>query len=84
MLLLLLIILAVVLWLILAELEPEHNAEEQIEAACPACHRGVDIDWMVCPHCQQRLREACVHCHKGKLINHQYCPFCGLVQEGTG
>lgn len=82
MILLLLVILAVVLWSIQAEVEPESKTEEQVKTSCPACRRPTEIDWMVCPYCQQRLREACSQCHKGKLINHQYCPFCGSAQGG--
>lgn len=82
MVLLLLVILAVLIWSIQVELEPERRAEESIDVTCPACRRLVDIDSMVCPHCQQQLREACSQCHRGKLINHQYCPFCGTRKGG--
>jgi len=80
MVLLLLVILAVLIWSIQVELEPERGAEESIELDCPACHRNVDIDSMVCPYCQQQLRESCSHCHRAKLICHQFCPFCGSTQ----
>ena len=81
MILLLLIILAVILWLIQSDLEATDSAEQSVETACPACRKTVDMDWMVCPHCQKRLREACSYCHQGKLISHHYCPFCGSTQE---
>lgn len=82
MVLLLLVILAILVWSIQSELEPENPVETPLEVACPACRRLVDIDSMVCPHCQQQLREACSQCHRGKLIHHQYCPFCGALKGG--
>jgi len=77
MVLLLLVILAVLVWAIQLELEPERRAEQSVEGPCPACRKVVDIDMIVCPHCQQQLREACSHCHRSKLISHPHCPFCG-------
>ena len=80
MVLLLLVILAVLVWSIQVELEPARRAEEA-DISCPACRRAVDIEAMVCPHCQQQLREACSRCHRGKLIIHQFCPFCGSAEK---
>ena len=77
MVLLLLVILAILIWSIQRELEPEKRAEELAEINCPACQRVVDIDMMVCPHCRQQLRQTCSSCHRSKIISHQYCPFCG-------
>lgn len=80
MVLLLLIILAALVWSIQVELESERRIEGVLEIDCPACQRSIDIDSMVCPHCQLQLREACSHCHRGKLISHKYCPYCGSMQ----
>jgi predicted amidophosphoribosyltransferase len=84
MVLLLLVILAVLIWTIQVELEPAKKAEELVYVVCPACQHSVDIDLMVCSHCQQQLREACPNCHRGKMINHHYCPFCGTDQKRAG
>ncbi len=81
MVLLLLVILAILIWSIQVELEPKHSADVLVETSCAACHRSVDIDSLVCPHCQQQIREACPECHRGKLISHHYCPFCGSAQK---
>ncbi|WP_303721806.1 zinc ribbon domain-containing protein [Malonomonas rubra] len=81
MVLLLLIILAVLIWLLQAELESERQIEDVMEISCPACQRMIDIDAMVCPYCQLQLREACSTCHRGKLISHKHCPYCGSIQK---
>lgn len=81
MVLLLLVVLAVLIWLIQVESEPERHTVESVWICCPACQRSVDMDSMVCPHCKQQLREACSDCHRGKIINHRYCPFCGAEKR---
>ncbi len=81
MILLLLISLAVLLWIIQREMDAPVDEEPVSGCACPACRAAVDIDWLVCPHCQQRLRESCSCCHRGKLVTQSYCPFCGSGSE---
>ena len=79
MILLLLLALALLLWMIQRELDSSTREVPMPEDQCANCHVPIDIDWMVCPHCQQRLRESCPCCHKGKMISHPHCPFCGKV-----
>ncbi len=81
MVLVLLILLAVLLWIIQKELNATAPQEPFPAGQCPACQAAIDIDWMVCPHCQQRLRESCCCCHRGKLIQQEFCPFCGQGSE---
>ncbi len=81
MVLLLLIALAVLLWIIQKDLNAPEREELLSGGQCPSCQAGIDIDWMVCPHCQQRLRESCSCCHRGKLIHQEFCPFCGQGSE---
>lgn len=84
MILLLLIVLALLLWSILAEIEPENDSEEIGETVCSACGRTVDVAAMVCPSCQQQLLESCHQCHHVKSIRHAFCPFCGSKRKGGG
>lgn len=81
MLLLLLIALAIMLWVLQREMDAPEAEEPSQEGHCPSCQADIDIDWMVCPHCQQRLRESCPCCHRGKLIQQSYCPYCGQGTE---
>ena len=77
MVLVLLLILALLLWVIQGELDSSGQEIPVAGGQCSNCHAEIDIDWMVCPHCQQRLRESCVGCHRGKLVSQVYCPLCG-------
>ena len=83
MVLLLLLTLALLVWMIQAELDSSGREVPITGQHCSNCQALVDIDWMVCPHCQQRLRESCHCCHKGKLVSHPHCPFCGAGKEGA-
>lgn len=73
---LLLISLAFLLLMIQDELNGS-VVEEPLTASCPGCVKQISLDWMVCPHCLQRLRESCPSCQKRKLISHGFCPSCG-------
>lgn len=77
MVLLLLIMLALLLWLIQKELEQQGQEKEAVGTSCPACQAIVATDWLVCPHCRQRLKESCPVCHEKKLVKQKICPFCG-------
>lgn len=81
MVLVLLLILALLLWTIQDELESAGRDLPALQGSCGNCQATVAADWIVCPHCQQRLQESCSSCHKGKLISHPHCPFCG---DGAG
>lgn len=76
---LLLIILAFLLFQIQDEFKPSQPAEN-LTAECPGCSKEVELDWMVCPHCLQRLRETCPSCQQRKLISHNFCTSCGCSE----
>jgi RNA polymerase subunit RPABC4/transcription elongation factor Spt4 len=66
-------------------LEEEYLLQDLEELShCPSCHRYVEDDYRLCPHCQTQLRESCVAC--GRLVDLKWslCPFCGEVQGGRG
>jgi RNA polymerase subunit RPABC4/transcription elongation factor Spt4 len=44
--------------------------------ACQACHRPVEDDYNVCPHCRTRLREPCRNCSKQVRTSWVTCPYC--------
>lgn len=48
---------------------------------CPGCHRSVDSEFVLCPHCQTRLREPCPSC--SRLIDRRWsvCPYCAVPVE---
>lgn len=73
---LLLITLAFLLLRIQDELN-DHPVAQTVTASCPSCEKEIELDWMVCPHCLQRLRENCSVCQQRKLISHHFCPSCG-------
>ena len=55
--------------------------EVMVSSSCPSCEKEISLDWMVCPHCLQRLRENCSSCNNRKLISHSFCPTCGCGTE---
>ena len=78
---LLLISLAFLLLRIQDELN-EPAVEGAPTVACPGCTKEISLDWLVCPHCMQRLRESCPSCRQRKLISHNFCPSCGCGARG--
>jgi RNA polymerase subunit RPABC4/transcription elongation factor Spt4 len=44
---------------------------------CPNCQRGVDPDFIVCPHCHTGLRRRCASCDKAIDLTWSVCPYCG-------
>ncbi len=56
-----------------------HELDEQ--RVCVSCHRRVEADFVVCPHCHHQLRLRCVGC--GRLLNPDWdvCPYCGLYRD---
>jgi len=77
---LLLITLAFVLLRIQDELN-DHQVAPSVTASCPGCDKEIELDWMVCPHCLQRLSENCSICQQRKLISHSFCPSCGTTAK---
>lgn len=44
---------------------------------CPRCHKNIDGDWIVCPHCGNDLCNKCQSCGKQIENNWKACPYCG-------
>ena len=83
MILVLLIVLAGLIWAI--QTESDRSEQEQVQAVgqCAGCHALVEPEWLVCPHCRERLRESCRHCQQSKLVSYSYCPYCGTGAKGA-
>ncbi len=50
------------------------DLEKQL--ACPRCKRGVQPDFLVCPHCTTQLRRACHKCGAAMSAIWKACPYC--------
>jgi RNA polymerase subunit RPABC4/transcription elongation factor Spt4 len=51
--------------------------ELQLSAtACQACHRPIEDDFNVCPHCRTLLREPCRSCGRSIRTSWATCPYC--------
>ena len=59
-------------------LEEEYLLQD-IESAelCHQCHKAIDEDYVVCPHCHTRLQEPCISCGRAFDVRWGLCPFCG-------
>ncbi|MGH2447344.1 MAG: zinc ribbon domain-containing protein [Chloroflexota bacterium] len=48
---------------------------------CPSCRRRVDMDYRICPHCQQKLRDICLSCQRLVELDWVACPYCGVERK---
>lgn len=48
---------------------------------CPTCHRPIEPDFLLCPHCHTLLRRNCVSCGRVVDLAWSVCPYCG--SDGT-
>lgn len=63
-------------------LEEEYLLQDLEELPhCPACHRHVNDDFVLCPHCHAQLREPCTNCERLVDLRWPLCPYCGVVQS---
>ncbi len=54
---------------LLAEVEAIHH--------CPACHRRVHDEWIICPTCRTRLSRVCPNCSRLVGLDWTICAWCG-------
>ncbi len=60
------------------ELEEQYlrrDLEEQ--HVCPNCQRGIEPDFVLCPHCLTSLRRRCTNCERVVDLTWSVCPYCG-------
>jgi RNA polymerase subunit RPABC4/transcription elongation factor Spt4 len=66
-------------------LEEEYLLQDLEELPhCPSCHRYVEDDFVLCPHCHAQLREPCGNCEQLVDLRWPLCPYCGVVQSEHG
>ena len=66
-------------------LEEEYLLQDLEELPlCQRCHRYVEDDFVLCPHCHAQLREPCVTCSRLVDLRWALCPYCAAVQHGRG
>ena len=61
---------------LLAEVEAVHT--------CPACHRRINDEWIICPACRTRLNRVCANCGRLVGLDWSLCAWCGKDFERTG
>lgn len=49
---------------------------------CPSCQRGIEPDFILCPHCHTSLRRHCDSCNHVIDLTWSVCPYCG--DDGSG
>jgi hypothetical protein len=49
---------------------------EQIKT-CPACHRRIHDEWIICPTCRTRLNRVCANCGRLVGLDWSLCAWCG-------
>ncbi|MDQ3467600.1 MAG: zinc ribbon domain-containing protein [Chloroflexota bacterium] len=64
-------------------LEEEYLLQDLEELPlCSSCHRYVEDDFLLCPHCHAVLREPCGNCSRLVDLRWPLCPYCSTVQHG--
>ncbi len=64
-------------------LEEEYLLQDLEELPlCSNCHRFVEDDFVLCPHCHSQLREPCGSCSRLVDLRWPLCPYCSTVQHG--
>jgi RNA polymerase subunit RPABC4/transcription elongation factor Spt4 len=64
-------------------LEEEYLLQDLEELPlCLSCHRYVEDDFVLCPHCHAQLREPCPACARLVDLRWALCPYCATVQDG--
>ena len=67
----------------IAEVYERNLAEEALLAevesikSCPACHRRINEEWIICPTCRTRLNRVCANCGRLVGLDWSLCAWCG-------
>ncbi len=77
MILIFLVLLALLAWAILCELERLREPASAPMGNCPGCTGIVELDWLLCPRCRTLLQESCPGCGRPRSTFHRFCPGCG-------
>src|SRR6476469_6880217 len=52
-------------------------AEVESIKSCPACHRRINEEWIICPTCRTRLNRVCANCGRLVGLDWSLCAWCG-------
>jgi RNA polymerase subunit RPABC4/transcription elongation factor Spt4 len=52
-------------------------AEVESIKTCPACHRRIQDEWIICPTCRTRLNRVCANCGRLVGLDWSLCAWCG-------
>jgi len=52
-------------------------AEVEAIRTCPACHRRINDEWIICPSCRTRLNRVCANCGRLVGLDWSLCAWCG-------
>jgi hypothetical protein len=52
-------------------------AEVEAVRTCPACHRRIHEEWIICPTCRTRLNRVCANCGRLVGLDWSLCAWCG-------
>ena len=52
-------------------------AEVESVRTCPACHRRIHEEWIICPTCRTRLNRVCANCGRLVGLDWSLCAWCG-------
>ena len=52
-------------------------AEVESIKSCPACHRRINDEWIICPRCRTRLNRVCANCGRLVGLDWSLCAWCG-------
>lgn len=58
------------------EIKQKEILLQRADLICPGCHKPVESDFLVCPHCLKELKQACPRCGRALSINWRACPYC--------
>jgi Double zinc ribbon len=65
--------------------ELQHEAfSAAAEPRCAGCHRRVEEEWLLCPHCRRQLGHRCQSCGRTVGLDWTVCGWCAADLDGSG
>ncbi len=65
------------------ERELEIRAKEALlstsDVVCPACHKPIEKDFLICPYCRKKLKKPCPSCKRPLNNSWAICPYCQQI-----
>ena len=49
----------------------------RVDQSCPACHRRINEEWIICPTCRTQLNRVCANCGRLVGLDWALCAWCG-------